>query len=218
MTEHRPSPTRLVIVGAGGFARETLDVVEASNAVDQRWEFLGFLDDYESDDPLIARRGAQILGTPGLLAELDCEYVIAIADPAARERIDGIASRAGCRAATLVHPAATLGSMNAIGPGFIALAGSSVTTNVTIGRHVQLNPTAAVGHDAILGDYTTLYPGARVSGNVRLEDAVTLGTGACVIQGLTIGRGTFVGAGAVVIRNLDAGLVVVGIPARPLPR
>jgi sugar O-acyltransferase (sialic acid O-acetyltransferase NeuD family) len=210
--------TRLVIVGAGGFARETLDVVEAMNAIERRWEFLGFLDDHRSEDPLITQRGARILGTSGLLAELDCEYVISIADPTARKRIDELATAAGRRAATLIHPAAMLGSVNAIGPGFIAAAGSSVTTNVTIGRHAHLNPTATVGHDAVLGDYVTLYPGARISGNVTLEDAVTLGTGACVIQGLTVGRGTFIGAGAVATKDLPGGLVVVGIPARPLVR
>jgi len=210
--------TRLVIVGAGGFARETLDVVEALNAVEHRWEFLGFLDDHKSEDVLITQRGARILGTSGLLEDLDCEYVIAIADPVARERIDRLATGLGRHAATLIHPAAVLGSLNAIGPGFIAMAGTSVTTNVSMGRHVHLNPTAAVGHDAVLGAYVTLYPGARISGNVTLADAVTVGTGACVIQGLSVGRGTFIGAGAVVTRNLPEGLVVVGIPARPIVR
>ena len=35
----------LVIVGAGGHGRETLDIVEAINAVKPTWEFAGFVDD-----------------------------------------------------------------------------------------------------------------------------------------------------------------------------
>ena len=52
ITERRrgaPAMKRLVIIGAGGFARETLDVVEAMNTVNRQWEFLGFLDDNKTD-------------------------------------------------------------------------------------------------------------------------------------------------------------------------
>jgi len=207
-----------VIIGAGGFARETLDVVEAINAVEERWDFLGFLDDNKVDDPLITRRGAQILGTTEFLEKLECEYVIAIADPSARARIDDLATRLRRVPATLIHPATAVGTENRIAPGMIAMAVSSVTTNVTVGRHAQINPGATVGHDAVLGAYVSLYPGARVGGNVILEDAVTVGAGACVIQGLRVGSGAFIGAGAVVTRDVPASSVVVGIPARPVAR
>lgn len=207
-----------MIVGAGGFARETLDVVAAINAVDQRWDFLGFLDDSKVDDPLITRRGARILGRTELLEELECDYVIAIADPTARLRIDNLATRIGRVPASLVHPGMTVGTQNRFDPGLIAMAASSITTNVTIGRHVQVNPGATVGHDAVLGAYVSLYPGARIGGSVTLGDAVTVGAGACVIQGLRVGSGSFIGAGAVVTKDVPAGSVVVGIPARPLVR
>lgn len=35
--------TPLVILGAGGFARETLDVVGAINSVSLAWDVLGFV-------------------------------------------------------------------------------------------------------------------------------------------------------------------------------
>jgi acetyltransferase-like isoleucine patch superfamily enzyme len=60
-----------------------------------------------------------------------------------------------------------------------------------------------------------VHPGAVLSGDVHLGDGVTIGTGACVIQGVHIGAGTFVGAGAAVVNDLPAGVVAVGVPARP---
>ena len=218
MNQRDPRPIPLVIVGAGGFGRETLDAVEAMNRVERVWDFLGFLDDGKTDDALVAARGARILGPSSHLSDIECQYLIAIADPTVRERVDGVATTFGRQAATVIHPAALIGSQCEIAAGFIALAGASITTNVRIGRHGQINPTAAVGHDARLSDYCTLYPGARVSGNVALESGVTIASGACVLQGLTIGRGTFVGAGAVVTKSQPPGLVLVGVPARPLVR
>ena len=41
----------LVILGAGGFARETLDVVDAINIVSTIWNMLGFLVDAQYGSP-----------------------------------------------------------------------------------------------------------------------------------------------------------------------
>ena len=50
----------LVVVGAGGFGRETIEAVRALNATGARWRLAGYLD----DDP--ARRGTLIDGVPVL--------------------------------------------------------------------------------------------------------------------------------------------------------
>ena len=52
----------LVIIGAGGHGRETLDVVEAMNRVCPRWNFKGFLDDSTDFSDRVDRRGTKILG------------------------------------------------------------------------------------------------------------------------------------------------------------
>lgn len=206
----------IVIVGAGGFGREVLDVIEAINAAGGNLEFRGFIDDGPVDEELLARRGARLLGTGEALREMDVLYVIAIGSGTARrsvaERLVGGASAP----VALAHPAATVGGDNRIGPGCILTAGCRVTTNITLGWHVQLHVNCTVGHDSTIGDFVSVFPGATVGGNVTIGRGATIGTGANVLPGVTIGEGAFVGAGAVVTRDVEPGQTVVGSPARPV--
>lgn len=213
---HLPDPGPLVIVGAGGFGRECLDIVEALTAAGADLEFVGFVDDGAGDPTLLERRHTTCLGPVGSARDHADRYVIAIGDGAARERIDAQLSASGMQAMVLVHPQATLGSDCRVGDGTILNAGARVTTNITLGRHVQLHANSAVGHDTTLHDFVSVYPGATISGSVVLETGVTIGTGANVLPDVTIGAGSFVGAGAVVIEDVAPGCTVVGVPGRAI--
>jgi len=206
------NPGPLVIVGAGGFGRECLDIVEALNELGAGLDMLGYVDDGGGDEELLRRRGVACLG-PVSSAPADVGYVIAIGDGDARERIDRELTDRGVSPVVLVHPQATVGSDCRIGPGTVLNTGARVTTNITLGRHVQLHANSTVGHDATLEDHVSVFPGATISGSVTLERAVTVGTGANILPGIRVGARAFVGAGAVVTRDVEAGATVVGVPA-----
>ena len=205
--------TPLVIVGAGGHGRETLDVVEACNAVSPTYDFVGFCA-LDADIDLVERRGAIVLGDVDVLRDLDASYVIGIGTSETRRDIEARIAGFGREAVTLAHPAASLGSDIRLAPGVILAAGARVTTNVTLGRHTHLNVNAVVSHDCEIGDYVTLSPGVLVNGTVTLGDGVFLGTGAVVLPGRSIGPWAKIGAGAVVTEDVSAGQTVVGVPAR----
>lgn len=213
-----PDPGPLVIVGAGGFGRECLDIVEALNAAGAAIEVVGFVDDGGGDAEVLARRSVACLGPVDQAARHADRYVVAIGDGAARRRIADELEAAEMWATTLIHPEASIGSDCRLGSGTILNTGARATTNITLGRHVQLHANCTVGHDATLADYVSVYPGATISGSVRLDEQVTVGTGANVLPGVHIGAGAFVGAGAVVIDDVPPGSTVVGVPARPLER
>lgn len=193
----------LYIAGAGGFGRETYDVVLACGET-----AAAFLDDTAAGTTCRRLPVLRPEETPSGSA-----FVVGIADPLARRRLVDLLTRRGLVARTLVHPRAVVGPETTLGPGCVVLAGAHVSSDVALGAHVQVNYNATVGHDAVLDDYVTVYPGANVSGTVHLRSGVTVGSNACVLQGLTVGAGTFVGAGAVVTRDLPADVVAVGVPA-----
>jgi len=212
------SPESLVIVGAGGFGRETLDVLRASDPNGTTWDFIGFVSDKEPDRTLFERIGATWLGTIDSFLDIPREihFVIAVGDPVVRELIAKKFKQKGSQPATLIHPRASIGADVSIGEGSIICSNVSITTNVRIGKHVHINLNSTIGHDVSVSDFVSINPLVAISGNVTLETGSQLGTHSAVLQGLRVGAGSVVGAGAVVTKDVESGLTVVGIPARPL--
>ncbi len=208
---------KLVIIGAGGHGRETLDIVEACNAVTPSFDFLGFCA-AEYEPALIDRRQVDVLGDVDVLQRTDAGYVIGIGTSETRRDIDAQVSAFGREAVVLAHPASSCGSDLRFAPGVILAAGARVTTNVTLGRHTHLNVNAVVSHDCEVADYVTLSPGVLVNGTVTLGEGVFLGTGAVVLPGRTVGAWARIGAGAVVTEDVAPGQTVVGVPARVVER
>jgi sugar O-acyltransferase (sialic acid O-acetyltransferase NeuD family) len=206
----------LVIIGAGGFGREVFGLVAAINqaAPEPVWDCLGFLDDGKVRLDRLERIGARLLGTTEQLPDFPgVRYVVGIGEPRVRTRLAGAADAAGLRAATLIHPAATIGLEVEIGEGSIICSHVSITTNVRIMRHVHLDQNVAVGHDVVMEDFVRVNPAATVSGDVVIEEAAIIGAHSVVIQGLRVGVGSVVGAGAAVIHDISALAKVAGVPA-----
>jgi sugar O-acyltransferase (sialic acid O-acetyltransferase NeuD family) len=210
--------TEVVIAGCGGHGREAFALIHAINQVAPRWQVCGFVDDKPAAVNLarLDRLGAAYLGPIDWLAELPAHtrLVIAIADPRQRRAVAERVRRYRLPSASLVHPAASIGSDADIGEGLLAFAGARVTTNVTIGRYVHLNQNVTIGHDSVLGDFVSVNPLAAVSGECHVETGALIGTTAAVLQGLRVGTGATVGAGACVVRNVPPWSVVKGVPAR----
>ncbi|WP_405143771.1 acetyltransferase [Sphaerisporangium sp. NBC_01403] len=208
--------TPLLIVGAGGFARETAQLVHAINDVSPTWEPLGFLD----DDP--AKHGTVVDGMPVLggsdeAVKRDARIVVCTGnsrDYASRARIVARLGLPPERYATLVHPTASVSRSSTIGPGSIVLAQVVLTASVTVGAHVSVMPHVTLTHDDVVGDFATLTAGARLAGGVHVGRGAYIGSGALVRETLTIGSYALVGMGSVVIRDIPARQVWAGVPAR----
>ena len=204
----------IVIFGAGGFAREVLQVVLDINEKAATWPVIGFVvDSGHSTQPV---HDLPVVGGIEWLAQHpETHAVIAVGSSAARHRISkAIEANSPNPFATLIHPRAWVGRHVEVGAGTVICAGALITTDISIGKHVHVNIGSTVGHDALLSDFVTLNPGVSISGNVTLAEGVEVGTGSVLIPHAHVGSWSVLGAGAVVTKPLDANVTAVGSPAK----
>jgi sugar O-acyltransferase (sialic acid O-acetyltransferase NeuD family) len=205
----------LLIAGAGGFGRETAEVVRAINEVRPTWCLLGFLDDGRVGETV---DGLPVIGPIGAIEDHpDARLVITIGNPrnyfTRREIVDRLAL-APERYATIVHPTASIPASVELGRGSVVLAMAVATASMRIGAHVAVMPGAVFTHDDDIGDYTTFGAGVRLSGGVTVKTGAYVGSGALVREYRTLGAWSLVGMGAVVTCDIPPREVWTGIPAR----
>lgn len=214
-------PQRIVVIGAGGQARDTAFLIRELAArgaplrcVGYVLSDLSYLGPRDSRDEVLGDFGwlrdnrasidglAMGIGTPGVRLKLALELAAAFPE---------------LSWPVLVHPSVQLDHASAtLERGTMIAAGTAGTVNVRLAEFALVNVGCTLGHEATIGRAAVINHGASISGGVVLEDGVLVGTGARVLQYLTVGQGATVGAGAVVTKDVAPHSVVVGVPARPL--
>ena len=211
---------KIVILGAGGFAREVLWVFEDANKIDPQWENLGFIDENKEN------HGKLLCGLPILggfewfrtVNKSEIKVICGIGLPKTKKYFVEKAESLGLEFCSIIYPNVMMSKYTKIGKGTVIAAGNIITTQVTIGNHISLNLDCTLGHDNIIEDYCTIAPGSHISGNVTLKEGVDCGTGVVILPGLTVGKWSTIGAGAVVINDIPDNVTAAGVPAKVIKK
>jgi len=205
---------RLIIVGAGGFGRETLQWALQSNENNKKWSIGGFI-----DDRLDALNGLEcshsILGRI-----LDWEpksherFVITVSSPRTKRIIGERLAEKGAIFENIIHKTVTIAKTAKLGVGIILCPNVVVSDNAIISDHVQINISSSVGHDACVGAYGTISSYCDITGKVSLGEGVFLGSSVCIIPERKIGNNVYICAGSCVMNHVSTNTKVMGVPAK----
>lgn len=204
----------VIILGGGGHAKVLVDALFKSGI-----PVSGIL------DPDTSLHGTGLLGVPilggdELLSDFPPQQydlvngVGSIRQPRARQAIFRKLKESGYRFATVIHPAATIGSDVKLEEGVQIMAGAVLQPGCHVGCNTIINTRSSLDHDCSIGNHCHIAPGVTLSGGVRTGSGVHIGTGATVIQGITIGDNCLIAAGAVVVADIAEGRQVRGVPAQ----
>lgn len=207
----------IVIVGAGGFARE-IQCLLPDFLQDTPHRLKGFLG-RDQGVASIHDIGKSLLADPEHYEpEKNDRLILAIGDMDARRRtVESLLSKGG-RFLQLIHPTAFVAPSASLGTGVVVYPFAAVSNGAVLADYVKLNYYASVGHDARLGKYCLLAPYATVNGFGILEDDVYLSTHATVTPEVCVGQRTKVSANSAVMNNVPPDSLVFGVPGRAVRR
>lgn len=196
---------RLLILGAGGFAKETADVVLRTGH-----EIAGFFEERSS------RHDRPPHDAPVRSEFPDDAFdgiVVGVGDTQLRRRFFATFG-ADHECPVLVDPSAVVSPLATIGKGSLVMQGCVVNADAVVGQNVLLNVGCCVAHDCHVGDHCHVAPGVMLGGGSCVGVGALCGAAAVVLPERRIGDWAVCGAGAVVTRDVPEGAIAHGVPAR----
>ncbi len=202
--------TPLLILGAGDFAMEVLDIAECAGG----FQPLGFVNSLERPAPGTRHAGLPVYWAEDLPVAADqCALAGGIVSTRRRAFLEAVQSR-GYRFARVLHPSATISRHAELGAGAVVNAGVIISRGAVIAPQVVVNRGALIGHDVRIGSFATIGPGVNIAGGVSVGCGAYVGVGAVIRDHVSIGAESVVGAGAVVVKDVPPNVLVTGLPAK----
>jgi len=202
----------MLIAGAGGHAREIIDVFGILKE-ENIYLYENVADSTRSDV-----LGFKILNNEEDIRQIfkeDPRFVLGVGNPYVRHKMNSALQNFGGKLHSLISPLASISVYNAyLGAGINIMSFALISNNVRIDEGALVNCRVNIHHDVIVGQYCEISPGAVLLGGAKVGEFSCIGSGAIILPKVTVGKNCVIGAGAVVTTNIPDNSTAVGTPAK----
>lgn len=171
---------KLLIVGAGGLGRMTLEA--ALNDFE-----CYFVDDAQEVDNIIC--DTLVVGKISDLKKLKSDYdylIVAIGNNSFREKLTNEAISMGYKIPTIINHTAYISKYSEIGYGTIILSNASVQNGAIIGNGVVITANVEIHHDCEISDYALIYSNSTIRTYAKIGNRVKIGSNVSISNSVAI--------------------------------
>lgn len=202
----------MLIIGAGGLAKEVADIIVQTNITKN----LYFFDDVNLEKNLFIEN-FQIFHTREevLIYFQKClKIVVGIGNPKLREKFYNEFSAMGAKFENVISKESYISEFDiSMGNGNILFPGVKVSSGVKIGSNNLIYYNSILTHDVEIGNHCEISPNVTILGNSKIGNRTHLATGSIIFPNVEIGCDVVVAAGAVVRENVPDNVMIAGVPA-----
>lgn len=204
----------MIIIGAGGFAKEVLSVLHSLNTIH----------DIALFDNLTPNLGETLYGYPVLnnfeavktfFSGTGSNFTIGIGNPQLRYEMSAKFAALGGTLVSTISCKANISPFGVeIGKGCNILDNALLSNDSSLGEGCIVYYNVTVTHDCKVGNYVELSPGAILLGRSKIGSYTKIGANATILPKISIGENVQIGAGSVVTRDIPDNCLAVGAPAK----
>lgn len=203
---------KLVLIGAGGYAKSVIDSIDCYN-----YKLVGFIDEFSEKKEHL---GYPIIGKSLDSLEYSESYVffIAIGNNIKRKIWYDRLTESNLRLINVVDKTAIVSPMSKIGNGCFVGKMAIINSHAMIGNNCIINTKSLVEHGCNVADHVNLSTNSVINGDVIVGSGSFVGSCSITIGQITIGEWSTIGAGAVVTKNVGDNVTVAGVPAKVIKK
>lgn len=198
----------MIIIGAGGHAKEVYDILRMSKY--NSLEKINFYDDVNKETKMLL--GVKIIHSVKEVPK-GSKLILSVGNIKVRKSLYKKFNNVSWL--NLIAPNASVSKNDvSLGNALNVMQFVVISSSVKIGNGTLINACSLIHHDVSIGDFCEICPRVTITGGCQIGDEVFIGTGASILPKIKIGNKAVIGAGALVVKDVPAGVKVTGIPAK----